>query len=88
VRIGAKCKHCAHVLSGRSSAGTGHLLRHHKVCVAKTKHDALVQSRLQLKADGTVLTMVLNSGLRRLATGLPLWYLMGYSRHLAGYSRL
>jgi hypothetical protein len=28
VRIGAKCKHCAQVLSGRSSAGTGHLLRH------------------------------------------------------------
>jgi hypothetical protein len=28
VRITAKCKHCGHVLSGRSSAGTGHLLQH------------------------------------------------------------
>ena len=56
VRIGAKCKHCAQVLSGRSSAGTGHLLRHQKVCVSKTKQAALVQSRLQLKADGTILT--------------------------------
>jgi hypothetical protein len=56
VRIGAKCKHCAQVLSGRSSAGTGHLLRLQKVCVAKTKHAALVQSRLQLKIDGTITT--------------------------------
>ncbi|KAG2620952.1 hypothetical protein PVAP13_3NG192126 [Panicum virgatum] len=28
VRVAAKCRHCSHVLSGRSSAGTGHLLRH------------------------------------------------------------
>ena len=28
VRIAAKCRHCNHVLSGRSSSGTGHLLRH------------------------------------------------------------
>jgi hypothetical protein len=54
VRIAAKCKHCGHVLSGRSSAGTGHLLRHQKVCVAKTKHAALVQSRIAFSADGSV----------------------------------
>ena len=28
VRIAAKCRHCNHVLSARSSSGTGHLLRH------------------------------------------------------------
>jgi hypothetical protein len=42
VRIGAKCKHCGQVLSERSSAGTGHLLRHQKVCVTKTQQAALV----------------------------------------------
>jgi hypothetical protein len=26
VRVAAKCRHCSHVLSGRSSASTGHLL--------------------------------------------------------------
>jgi hypothetical protein len=45
VRVAAKCRHCSHVLSGRSSAGTGHLSRHQKVCVAKTNH-----------ADGSVHT--------------------------------
>jgi hypothetical protein len=44
VRVAAKCCHCSHVLSGCSSAGTGHLLRHQKMCVAKTKHAILVQS--------------------------------------------
>ena len=56
VRIGAKCLHCSHVLTARSSAGTGHLLRHQKVCVAKAKHAALVQSRLQFNPDGSVHT--------------------------------
>jgi hypothetical protein len=36
VRI-SKCKHCAQVLFGYSSAKTGHLLRQQKVCVAVTK---------------------------------------------------
>jgi hypothetical protein len=54
VRVTAKCKHCGHVLFGHSSAGTGHLLRHQKVCVAKTKHAALVQSRIAFSADGSV----------------------------------
>jgi hypothetical protein len=54
VRIAAKCKHCGYVLSGRSSAGTGHLLRHQTVYVAKTKHAALVQSRIAFTIDGSV----------------------------------
>jgi hypothetical protein len=56
VRVAAKCRHCSHVLSGCSSAGTGDLLRHQKVCVAKTKHAVLVQSRLQYNSDGSVHT--------------------------------
>jgi hypothetical protein len=54
VRIAAKCKHYSHVLSGRSSAGTGHLLRHQKQCLKKAKHAALVQSRLQFNGNGSV----------------------------------
>ena len=56
VRVAAKCRHCSHVLSGRSSAGTGHLHRHQKVCLAKVKHAALVQSRLKYNPDGSVHT--------------------------------
>ena len=54
VRVAAKCLHCSHVLSARSAAGTGHLLRHQKVCVAKAKHASMIQSRLQYNADGSV----------------------------------
>jgi hypothetical protein len=56
VRVAAKCRQCSHIISGRSSAGTGHLLRHQKVCVAKTKYAALVQSHLQYNSDGSVHT--------------------------------
>ena len=35
-----------------------------------------------------LLSKVLNRRLRRLAAGLPLRRLAGYTRHLAGYSRL
>ncbi|KAG2558261.1 hypothetical protein PVAP13_8NG148802 [Panicum virgatum] len=51
VRIAAKCRHCNHVLSARSSSGTGHLLRHQTQCVKKAKHAALVQSRIQFNGD-------------------------------------
>ena len=54
VRIAAKCRHCNHVLSARSSSGTGHLLRHQTQCVKKAKHAALVQSRIQFNGDGSV----------------------------------
>jgi hypothetical protein len=56
VRVAAKCRHYSHILSGRSSVGTRHLLRHQKVCVAKTKHAVLVQSCLQYNSDGSVHT--------------------------------
>ena len=54
VRVAAKCLHCSHVLSARFAAGTGHLLRHQKVCVAKAKHASMIQSRLQYNSDGSI----------------------------------
>jgi hypothetical protein len=56
VRVAAKCRHCSYILSGHSSAGTGHLLRHQKICFAKTKHVVLVHSRLQYNSDGSIHT--------------------------------
>nr|TKW14047.1 hypothetical protein SEVIR_5G141766v2 [Setaria viridis] len=51
VRYTAKCCHCSHILTGRSCAGTGHLLRHQKMCLAKQNHSSLVQSQLQFNSD-------------------------------------
>ncbi|CAO2148769.1 unnamed protein product [Urochloa humidicola] len=55
LRVSARCRHCKHVLSGRSSGGTGHLLRHQRQCLKKAKHASLVQSRLQYGGDGSVI---------------------------------
>ena len=41
-------------LSARSSAGTGHLIRHQKSCRKKGDHAARVQSRLYFNPDGSV----------------------------------
>ena len=54
VRVFAKCIHYCHVLIGRSSHGTGHLLRHQKVCSSKVNHANFVQSRLALNPDGSI----------------------------------
>ncbi|PUZ56632.1 hypothetical protein GQ55_5G341300 [Panicum hallii var. hallii] len=35
VRVAPKCRHCSHVLSGRSSASTGHLLQHRRYVLLK-----------------------------------------------------
>jgi hypothetical protein len=35
VRYGARCKFCKKGLSGKSTSGTGHLLRHMKSCLCK-----------------------------------------------------
>nr|XP_034589956.1 zinc finger BED domain-containing protein RICESLEEPER 2-like [Setaria viridis] len=55
VRYAAKCRHCSHILTGRSCAGTGHLLRHQKMCLAKQNHSSLVQSHLQFHSDGSII---------------------------------
>ncbi|PVH66271.1 hypothetical protein PAHAL_1G191000 [Panicum hallii] len=41
VRVDAKCRHCSHVLSGHSSTGTGHLLRHQKVLIVLSIHGSI-----------------------------------------------
>jgi hypothetical protein len=64
-RIVAKCCHCSHVLSRRSSGGIGHLLQHHKVCVAKSTHTALIQSHMQFNVDGSVYTWEYNPDVAR-----------------------
>lgn len=54
VRTNAICRMCKAVLSARSAAGTGHLIRHQKSCRKKTDHAARVQSRLAFNPDGSV----------------------------------
>jgi hypothetical protein len=54
VRIAAICRLCKTRLSARSSAGTGHLLRHQKACRKKVDHAARVQSRLAFNPDGSL----------------------------------
>lgn len=54
VRIAAICRMCKTRLSARSSAGTGHLLRHQKACRKKVDHAARVQSRLAFNPDGSL----------------------------------
>jgi hypothetical protein len=43
IRTKAICKMCRSNLSARSSAGTGHLIRHQKLCKAKVANAARVQ---------------------------------------------
>jgi hypothetical protein len=54
VRITPICRMCKTRLSARSSAGTGHLLRHQKACRKKVDHAARVQSRLAFNPDGSL----------------------------------
>ena len=52
VRVAAVCNMCGKRLSARSSAGTGHLIRHQSSCRKKYDHAQRVQSRLALNRDG------------------------------------
>ena len=90
VRVAAKCLHCSHVLSARSAAGTGHLLRHQKVCVSKAKHASLIQSRLQYNSDGSIQSWdykpdVARRELCRLITRLDLPLGFGYEKAFEEY---
>jgi len=42
IRTTAMCRMCKAVLSARSAAGTGHLIRHQKSCRKKVDHAASV----------------------------------------------
>ena len=48
------CRMCKAVLSARSTAGTGHLIRHQKSCRKKVDHAARIQSRLAFNSDGSI----------------------------------
>jgi hypothetical protein len=50
----AICRMCQTRLCVRSSAGTGHLLKHQKACRKKVDHAARVQSRLAFNPDGSL----------------------------------
>ena len=54
VRTGAKCYHCGHLYTGRSAIGTGHLLRHIKVCNKRKANMRLSQSLLPFSSNGSV----------------------------------
>ena len=54
VRTGAKCFHCGHVYAGHSTIGTGHLLRHIKVCNKRKANMRLSQSLLPFSSNGSV----------------------------------
>jgi hypothetical protein len=54
VRVQAICKLCRTTLSARSTAGTGHILRHQKSCRKKLDHAARVQSRLAFNPNGSL----------------------------------
>ena len=45
---------CKAILSARSIAGTGHLIRHQKSCRKKVDSAARVQSRFAFNPDGSV----------------------------------
>jgi hypothetical protein len=52
IRVAAICKLCGKRYSARSTAGTGHLIRHQKSCRRKHDNNRRVQSRLALNPDG------------------------------------
>jgi hypothetical protein len=51
---GAKCTLCKKVLTGVSTNGTGHLIRHLASCSKKADHFARSQSVLQFSSDGSL----------------------------------
>ncbi|CAO2199873.1 unnamed protein product [Urochloa humidicola] len=53
VRKKAKCKHCKKLLAGRTTIGTGHLLRHIPICPVLKGRKAMAQSQLNFKSDGS-----------------------------------
>ena len=55
VRVNAKCNYCKKTLTARSSAGTGHLIRHIKSCKPrKLGSNAMSQSLLRFNPDGSI----------------------------------
>ena len=65
VRTAAICKLCKSKLSARSSAGTGHLIRHQKSYRKKVDHATRVQSRLFFNHDGSMHSWDYNPAIAR-----------------------
>ena len=81
VRYGATCKYCKVTLSGKSSSGTGHLLRHNCLAKREQQRAGIVQSLLKYNSDGSLKhweysPSVARTELCRLIAkeDLPLWF--------------
>lgn len=81
VRYGAVCKYCKQTLSGKSSSGTGHLLRHNCSAKKEQQRAGIVQSVLKYNPDGSLKhweysPAVARTELCRLIAkdDLPLWF--------------
>ena len=64
VRTHAICFHCKQQFSARSSAGTGHLLRHQEACKARKERTG-TQSLLRFNTDGSVVRWEYSSSVAR-----------------------
>lgn len=65
VRYAAKCLYCKSQLTASSTAGTGHLKRHHITCASKAQRAAKTQSLIQFNADGSVRSWDYNPDIAR-----------------------
>jgi hypothetical protein len=66
VRYGARCKFCKKGLSGKSTSGTGHLLRHVKSCLRKRQAaTSSNQTSLHFAPDGRVTHFEYNPAVAR-----------------------
>jgi hypothetical protein len=66
VRYGARCKFCKKELSGKSTSGTGHLLRHVKSCLRKRQAaTSSNQTSLHFSPDGRVTHFEYNPAVAR-----------------------
>jgi hypothetical protein len=65
VRYAAKCLYCKSQLTASSTAGTGHLKRHHITCASKAQCAAKTQSLIQFNVDGSVRSWDYNPDIAR-----------------------
>jgi hypothetical protein len=94
VRYGARCKFCKKELSGKSTSGTGHLLRHVKSCLCKRQATTSSnQTSLHFAPDGHVAHFeyshaVARTELCRLVARLDLPLSFGASPEFEEYIRI
>lgn len=54
VRYGARCLHCSHEYSGKSSSSIGHLRWHILACWKRKENDRMAQNVLKFNPDGSI----------------------------------